>query len=94
MEDLTTHNIRCKNTKIAEIIWAIYILVSPYNYIGGKGKSLIRRFFSANNLDIHDELKRTQRGNGDITEWWLWFLGCFEQAAVAMTTFFKKSGDG
>lgn len=28
----------------------------------------------------YEVLERTQRGNGDITEWLLWFLGCFEQA--------------
>ena len=28
----------------------------------------------------YEVLERTQRGNGDITEWILWFLFCFEQA--------------
>ena len=28
----------------------------------------------------YDVLERTQRSNGEITEWLLWFLSCFEQA--------------
>ena len=31
----------------------------------------------------YDVLEKTQRGNGDITEWLLWFLRCFEQALDA-----------
>ncbi|MBQ4033499.1 MAG: hypothetical protein II620_05995, partial [Paludibacteraceae bacterium] len=30
--------------------------------------------------DYFEVLERTQRGDGDITEWILWFLSCFEQA--------------
>ena len=30
--------------------------------------------------EYYEVLERTQRGNGDITEWLLWFLGCFEKA--------------
>ena len=30
--------------------------------------------------EYYDVLERTQRGDGDITEWVLWFLDCFEQA--------------
>ena len=30
--------------------------------------------------EYYEVLERTQQGNGDITEWLLWFLGCFEQA--------------
>lgn len=31
----------------------------------------------------YEVLERTQHGNGDITEWLLWFLHCFEQALDA-----------
>ena len=30
--------------------------------------------------EYYDVLERTQRGNGDITEWLVWFLECFEKA--------------
>lgn len=30
--------------------------------------------------EYYDVLERTQRGNGEITEWLLWFLKCLEQA--------------
>lgn len=30
--------------------------------------------------EYYDTLERTQRGDGDITEWILWFLHCFELA--------------
>ena len=30
--------------------------------------------------EYYDVLERTQRGNGDITEWLLWFLRCFDAA--------------
>ena len=30
--------------------------------------------------EYYDVLERTQLGDGEITEWLLWFLGCFEQA--------------
>ena len=30
--------------------------------------------------EYYDVLERTQHGDGEITEWLLWFLGCFEQA--------------
>lgn len=30
--------------------------------------------------EYYDILERTQRGDGDITEWLLWFLHCFENA--------------
>lgn len=30
--------------------------------------------------EYYDVLERTQRGDGDITEWLLWFLKCFEKA--------------
>ena len=30
--------------------------------------------------EYYDVLEKTQRGNGDITEWLMWFLRCFEQA--------------
>ncbi len=30
--------------------------------------------------EYYDILERTQHGDGEITEWLLWFLRCFEQA--------------
>lgn len=30
--------------------------------------------------EYYEVLERTQRGDGDITEWLLWFLNCFEKA--------------
>lgn len=30
--------------------------------------------------DYYDVLERTQKGNGDITEWMVWFLECLERA--------------
>ncbi|WP_276858323.1 Fic family protein, partial [Bacteroides fluxus] len=30
--------------------------------------------------EYYEVLERTQHGDGDITEWILWFLDCFEQA--------------
>ncbi len=30
--------------------------------------------------DYYDILERTQKGDGDITEWHVWFLGCLEKA--------------
>lgn len=45
-----------------------------------------KRFYSisaairAQQKEYYEVLERTQRGNGDITDWLLWFLDCFEQA--------------
>lgn len=45
-----------------------------------------KRFYSvsveikASQKDYYDVLERTQRGDGDITEWLLWFLRCLEKA--------------
>jgi len=33
--------------------------------------------------EYYDVLEKTQHGNGDITQWLLWFLKCFEQALDA-----------
>lgn len=30
--------------------------------------------------DYYDVLEKTQKGNGDITEWLVWFVACFERA--------------
>ena len=44
-----------------------------------------KRFYSmsaeikAKQKEYYDVLERTQRGNGDITEWLVWFLHCLEQ---------------
>ena len=45
-----------------------------------------KRFYSMSNEmelqqnEYYDILERTQRGDGDITEWLLWFLDCFGKA--------------
>lgn len=45
-----------------------------------------KRFYSisaeirAQQKEYYKVLERTQRGDGDITEWILWFLSCFDQA--------------
>lgn len=31
----------------------------------------------------YDILERTQKGDGDVTEWLLWFLGCFDRTVAA-----------
>ena len=33
--------------------------------------------------EYYEVLERTQHGNGDITDWLLWFLHCFEQALAS-----------
>lgn len=44
------------------------------------------RFFSMSNQintekkNYYDILERTQKGNGDITEWLMWYLSCMERA--------------
>ncbi len=64
-----------------------------------------RRFYSlsaqiVNERDMYyDILERTQQGNGEITEWLMWFLGCFQRAVgsahilhqvLAKATFWKR----
>lgn len=45
-----------------------------------------KRFYSVSaemkllQKEYYEVLERTQHGNGDITEWLLWFLHCFEKA--------------
>ncbi|MGM9841709.1 MAG: Fic family protein [Candidatus Limisoma sp.] len=45
-----------------------------------------KRFYSVSaeikilQKEYYEVLERTQRGTGDITDWLLWFLRCFEQA--------------
>ena len=36
--------------------------------------------------DYYDILERCQKGDGDLTEWLLWFLGCFRRAVVRSET--------
>ncbi|MCU0289522.1 MAG: Fic family protein [Acidobacteria bacterium] len=48
-------------------------------------KSTIRFYSLANRImtereKYYDILEQTQKGNGDITAWLLWFLGCLERA--------------
>ncbi|EJW95261.1 filamentation induced by cAMP protein Fic [gut metagenome] len=48
-----------------------------------------KRFYSVSaemkllQKEYYEVLERTQHGDGDITEWILWFLHCFEQALTA-----------
>ena len=48
-----------------------------------------RRFYSMSTeiilmqKEYYEVLERTQRGDGDITEWLLWFLICFEKALAS-----------
>ena len=50
-----------------------------------------RRFYSMSNqinLDknkYYDVLEKTQKGDGDITEWLLWFLDCLDKAIESTT---------
>ena len=43
----------------------------------------------------YDILEKTQKGSGDVTEWLVWFLGCFARAIVRsediMNGIFSKS---
>lgn len=51
-----------------------------------------KRFYSMSNeikirqKGYYDVLERTQRGDGDITAWLLWFLDCLDQALVSTET--------
>jgi Fic family protein len=36
--------------------------------------------------DYYDILERCQKGDGELTEWLLWFLGCFQRAIVRSET--------
>ena len=48
-----------------------------------------RRFYSMSaqimkeRAAYYDVLERTQKGDGDCTEWLLWFIGCFERSLEA-----------
>ena len=51
-----------------------------------RSEKCTKRFYSISaeikllQKEYYDILERTQRSDGEITEWILWFLGCFEQA--------------
>lgn len=51
-----------------------------------RSENCSKRFYSMSaaikemQKEYYEVLERTQHGDGDITEWLLWFLGCFEQA--------------
>ena len=51
-----------------------------------RSEKCAKRFYSVSaeikslQKEYYDVLERTQHGDGEITEWILWFLGCFEQA--------------
>ena len=56
------------------------------NMLLARSENCSKRFYSVSaemkllQKEYYDILERTQHGNGDITEWLLWFLHCFEQA--------------
>lgn len=43
--------------------------------------------------EYYDILERTQRGNGDITKWLVWFLECMERALRAAETGIEHAGE-
>lgn len=51
-----------------------------------RSENCSKRFYSISaaikesQKEYYEVLERTQRGNGDITQWLLWFLNCFEKA--------------
>lgn len=51
-----------------------------------RSENCSKRFYSMSaaikesQKEYYQVLEHTQRGDGDITEWLLWFLGCFEHA--------------
>lgn len=58
-----------------------------------------RRFYSmsarilSERAEYYDILERTQRGNGDITQWLVWFLKCMERALRAAEIQIKHAGE-
>lgn len=53
-----------------------------------RGDNSSQRFYSMSNQILNDRkryyevLEKTQRGNGNITEWLVWFLSCLERALI------------
>ena len=51
-----------------------------------RSENCSKRFYSISaeikllQKEYYEVLERIQHGNGDITEWLLWFFGCFEKA--------------
>lgn len=66
-----------------------------------RSENCSKRFYSISaemkllQKDYYNVLERTQRSNGDITDWLLWFLHCFEQALDstedALSTVLRKA---
>jgi Fic family protein len=58
-----------------------------------------RRFYSmsarilSERAEYYDILEKTQRGNGDITQWLVWFLECMERALRAAEIQIKHAGE-
>lgn len=54
-----------------------------------RSENCSKRFYSISaqikvlQKEYYEVLERTQRDDGDVTEWLLWFLDCFEQALVS-----------
>ena len=59
------------------------------NMLLARSENSSKRFYSVSaeiktlQKGYYEVLERTQHGNGDITDWLLWFLHCFEQALNA-----------
>ena len=66
-----------------------------------RSENCAKRFYSISaemkllQKDYYGILERTQHGDGDITEWLLWFLNCFELALnsteVTLSSVFRKA---
>ena len=66
-----------------------------------RSENCAKRFYSTSaemkllQKDYYGILERTQHGDGDITEWLLWFLNCFELALnsteVTLSSVFRKA---
>jgi Fic family protein len=57
-----------------------------------RSENCSRRFYSMSTeiklmqKEYYEVLERTQKGNGDITEWIVWFLNCFDKALTSTET--------
>ena len=66
-----------------------------------RSENCAKRFYSISaemkllQKEYYEILERTQHGDGDITEWLLWFLNCFELALnsteVTLSSVFRKA---
>ncbi len=58
-----------------------------------------KRFFSisaqifSERSEYYDVLEKTQKGNGDITEWLVWFFECMQRALVSAQSEIERAGE-